>query len=715
MRLGAAVVGVGLLLAGSVVVMSPVVGGVTASVDLEPPEIDIDSLGDFATRSYVYGTDGTPLATLFGPENRQPVPLDAIPPTVVDAVLAVEDAAFWEHSGVNVAAIARALLSNVDAGGVSQGGSTITQQLVKNALLTSDITINRKIREAAMALELERLLSKEEILETYLNTVYFGAGSYGVQAAAETYFGKPVTDLGWGEGALLAALIANPSRFDPFNNPDAALRQRRIALDQIVGEGHLSAEQADELAATPLPEDRCADTVVVLPQCQVDQVAPSTGNYFVEDVRQQLLSDPRYGLGDTPQQRADRLYGGGLRITTTLDPAMQVAAEESVARVVPENSLGVTAALVSMDTESGAVRAMVGGPGYEAYRYNVVSHLPGRQTGSTFKTFVLLTALNQGAVPADSVDGGGSFPNPGGTPDPYPISGVGGSLTSITAGSSNGAYVRLGQIVGLRNVADTAERLGLRTDFGEFPISLPLGTLLTTPIDMASAFSAIANGGVRNPWHLIERIEDASGEVIYEHTPEPTRALTRQTACLATNVLTEVVRSGTATRARLPNQVAAGKTGTTEKNADAWFVGFTPYLTTAVWMGNPDENVSMANLGGVANFGGTYPAAVWRDFNVGYHESREPRDFPRCDPTRPGTKIDSAGQLATLGARPTTTLPPEDDPSSTSTTVRRPTTTRPQRPTITLPKTTTTRPTTTTLPTTTSTTEPPDTTIAPPG
>jgi penicillin-binding protein 1A len=681
-RLVAVVAAMGVVVAGSVVVLSPFASGAADAVDVEAPVIDLNEIGNFATRSYVYGADGTPLATLFGPENREPVSLDAVPETVVETILAVEDAEFWQHNGVNLAAIARALFSNLDSGGVSQGGSTITQQLVKNALLNSETTFNRKIREAALALELENQLSKEEILETYLNTVYFGAGSYGVQAAAETYFGKPVGDLDWGEGALLAGLIANPSLYDPFNNPEAAQQQRSIALDRLVAVGKLTADEADGYRDAPLPEDRCSgDNLVVLPQCQVDQVAPSTGNYFVEDVRQQLLTDPRYGLGDTPKERADALYGGGLRITTTLNPQLQEAAETAVRDTVPENSLGVTAAMVSVENATGAVRAMVGGPGYETYRYNITTQLPGRQTGSSYKSFVLLTALNQGAVPADSIAGGGSFPNPEGTPNPYNMPGAGGSLTSITAGSSNGAYIRLGQYVGLENVKGVTDRLGLRTDYTDFPISLPLGTLLTPPIDMASAFSAIANGGIRNPWYLVETITDADGVVLYQHAPAPERALTRQTSCLATQVLTEVVRSGTATRARLPNQVAAGKTGTTDKNADAWFTGFTPYLTTSVWMGNPDENVSMANLGGVANFGGTYPAAVWRAFNAVYHEDLEPRSFPTCASTRPGQFISSAGQLGRLGPLQVQRTEQEEE-TPTSSTVPRPTTTRVPRTTI---------------------------------
>lgn len=649
LRLTAAVVVTSVLVATAVVLLTPLAGGVAQAVDTESPVVDIDRLDDFAVRSYVYADDGSLLATLFGPENRQPVPLDEVPEPVVASILAVEDNEFWNHGGVNILAIGRALFRNVDSGGVAQGGSTITQQLVKNALLNSDTTLNRKTREAALALELERQVSKEEILETYLNTVYFGSGAYGVQAAAETYWGMQASELGWVEGSLLAGLIANPSRFDPFTNPDGAARQRTLALQRLVDVGEITTEEAEFIDSFPLPEQRCSDdNSVGLPQCNLDQVAPSTGNYFVEDVRQALLTDPRYGLGGTGTERAANLYGGGLRITTTLDPGLQVAAELTAAAGVPANDLGVTAAMVSIENDTGAVRAMVGGPGYEQYRYNVVSQLPGRQTGSTFKTFVLLTALTQGAVPSDSIAGGGSFPNPTGTPNPYNISGAGGTLTSLTAGSSNGGYVRLGQIVGLPEVGETAERMGLRTDFGDYPISLPLGTLLTTPMDMASAFSAIANDGVRNPWYLIEKVEDADGNVLYQHEPEPSRALTRQVACLATSVLTEVVRSGTATRARLPGQVAAGKTGTTERNSDAWFVGFTPYLTTAVWMGNPDANVSMANLGGVANFGGTYPAALWREFNALYHAERPSVPFPTCERARPGIAVTSRDQFTVM-------------------------------------------------------------------
>jgi penicillin-binding protein 1A len=652
-----------LFIAGSAAALTPVVAGLADAIEVEPPSIDLEDLENYAVRSYVYADDGSLLATLFGPENRQPVELADVPDEVVAPILAVEDAEFWNHRGVNLRATARALLENVSEGEVVQGGSTITQQLVKNALLNDSPDLDRKTREAALAIELERRLDKESILETYLNTVYFGSGAYGVQAAAEIYWGKDVSELGWAEGALLAGIIVNPSRFDPTLNPDGASRQRSLALGRLVEVGELTQAEADAFDAAPLPTIRCVEgNFGTFDEACREQAFPNTGNYFVEDVRQALLDDPKFGLGDTPEQRAATLYGGGLRIDTTLDPGMQFAAEVAASEAVPPNDLGVTSAMVTVENATGAVRAMVGGPGYEEYRYNVASLDPGRQTGSSFKTFVLLSALEQGAVPLDTVAGGGSFPNPQGSPNPYNISGAGGTLTSITAGSSNGAYVRLGQIVGLENVGELAERLGMRTDFGDYPISLPLGTLLSTPLDMASAFSAIANEGLRNPWFMIKRVVGPDGEVLYEHEADPNRAITRQTACLATEALQAVVRSGTATRAQLPNQVAAGKTGTTERNADAWFVGFTPYLTTAVWMGNPDANVSMANLGGVANFGGTYPAQLWRDFNGAVHQSLEPRSFPQCDTVRRGRFINSSDDLNSSGRLSSRSREePEDD------------------------------------------------------
>jgi penicillin-binding protein 1A len=624
----ATIAAAGALLAGTVLAVAPQAHRIATATSSIPEEIDLAALDDFAVRSQVFAADGTVLAALHGPENREPVPIERVPRPVIDAILAVEDADFYHHRGVNFRSMARALFENVSAGAVEQGGSTITQQLVKNAMLTSDRDLDRKTKEIAYALRLERQLGKDEILEKYLNTVYFGAGAYGVQAAAETYWGVDVEQLGWPEAAMLAALIRNPVAYDPTLHPEQAYERRKLALERLVAEGRLTAEQADEYDSAPLPVRRCGNDVTKRPLSCGDAALPPPEDYFVEAVKQELLDDPR--LGATREERINAVFSGGLRIHTTLSPYAQFAAELAQATVIPANDKGITAALVAVDSHTGAVRALVGGPGFEAFKYDIATHPPGRQTGSAFKTFVLLTALEQGNLPFDTIYGGGSFANPGGTPDPYVISGAGGTLTSVTTASSNGAFVRLGQVVGLDKVVDLARRLGITGPLDPEVISMPLGTFETTPIEMASAYSSIPNGGVHEPYYLVERVEDRNGRVLFEHERSGRRVFSEKTACYATQILRQNVLSGTGTRARLPAQDAAGKTGTTEDHGDAWFVGFTPFLTTAVWMGNPDQRVPMQNLGGIANFGGTYPAMIWQRFNQTVHQGLPAVPFPDC-------------------------------------------------------------------------------------
>jgi penicillin-binding protein 1A len=643
-RLLAVVASIGVVVAGSVVAVSSPLADLREAQGVSEPELDLARLDEVATRSYVYGADGSLVAGIIGVENRAPVTLAQVPQPVVAAILAVEDDDFYEHGGVNLRATARALLENVSEGGVVQGGSTITQQLVKNAYLDPERQIDRKVDEAAMAIRLEEQLSKDEILEHYLNTIYFGNGAYGVQAAAETYWGVDVGALGWAEGAMLAALISNPSANDPIANPETARRQRESALERLVQTGHLTPDESRWVGVVPLPEEHCGDGDPepppypgAPPVCGAVNIPPPE-SYFVEDVKQALLNDPRYGTGATLEERTSSVFDGGLRIYTTLDPAAQRSAEEAIGQVVPDTGGRIYTALAAVDSRTGAVRAMVGGPGYEEWQFNIATHPPGSQVGSSFKTFTLLTALEAGAVPADTVDGATSFRNPGGEPDPYPVKGKGGSLTSVTASSSNAAYVRLSLIYGRDEVAQMARRLGITTPIGE-TLNMTLGVSTVTPLEMASAYSAIPNGGLREPSYLIERVEDAAGNVLYQHLPSATRAVTTQTACLAAEVLEANVKSGTGTRAQLDRQPAAGKTGTTDDNYDAWFVGFTPYLTTAVWMGDPRRETSMSNVGGVANYGGTYPAMVWGDFNERFHGGLDPQPFPECESTRRGTRL----------------------------------------------------------------------------
>jgi penicillin-binding protein 1A len=649
------IVAAGAVLAGAVVVAGPQVASVATAGSGVPEPLDLASVDGYAVRSQVFAADGSVLATLHGVENRSPVTLDRVPQPVVQSILAVEDAEFYEHRGINARALARALVENVAAGGVEQGGSTITQQLVKNALLSNERSLERKTKEAVLALRLEEELTKDQILETYLNTVYFGSGAYGVQAAAETYWGKNIEELSWAEGALLAALISNPALYDPTLYPERALEQRRIALDRLVSLEYLSREEADFIGLFPLPTVRCG-TGPDRPASCGDVELPPADSYFVEYVKLQLLDDPR--LGATYAERYNAVFGGGLRIHTTLDPAAQAAAEVAHDEETPSNDVGVTSAFVAVEQSTGAVRALVGGADFAIDKFDIATTAPGRQTGSTFKTFVLLEALEQGALPNDSVSGTITMTDPG-TLEPYTVTGVGGTLQSVLSASSNAAFVRLNQVVGPEKVVELGRRMGLTLDdTAQKKPSLPLGVSDTTPLQMATAYGAIPNGGIENPSYFVDRVEDRNGNVLFSHQPAGSRVVSAQTACLATEILVGNVQGGTGRNAQLPDQVAGGKTGTTTGPTDVWFVGFTPYLTTAVWMGNPKEGgtartdssgrtigggTSLSQLPGRQAWGSTYPAAIWQRFNELYHQDKPPLPFPTCEPpTRGGRPLSGA-------------------------------------------------------------------------
>ncbi len=691
--------GVGLALVA--VALTPAARQLQQAGSSESSTID---LGPLDQRSYVYASDGSLLATLRADVDRQPVALADIPADVVDAVLAVEDVEFFRHRGVNLRATLRALVTNVDSGATVQGGSTITQQLVKNELVGSERTLDRKVREAILASRLEEEMTKEQILERYLNTVYFGNGAYGVQAAAETYFGTSVGDLDIAQSAFLAGMIANPSAFDPLRHPDASRARRDLALRRLASYGRLTPEQVTYLEGAALPSE-------------IRQVLPQPNTYFVEEVKQQLLRDPR--LGDTPDERYYAVFRGGLRIYTTLDPRAQqlaTAARDDVLREVappgsptatvpldPNPATGeprvATGAVVSVEPRSGAIRAMVGGAGFRDSQFNVTTQ-GLRSGGSTFKVFVLMALLENGYVPNDSVNGAGpcSFTGIRGlSPDPYRVEnfgnshGGGGTILQQTLRSSNCAYVRLGQIVGTKKVAAQARKMGITTPL--LPVvSMPLGTQEVFPLDMAAAFASIANDGVFNPPYYVDRVEDRDGTVIFEHRANPRRASAPESARLAADVLVRNVESGTGTRARIPGQHAAGKTGTAQNSGNGWFVGFTPYLSTAVWIGSTADNFEV-RIRGTGITGGSYPAEIWGRYMRAWHKGLPDRTFKAPDATRPGTylrleqAIDASG-----GSGPATTAPgaTSSTTGSTSTTdgtstTEGPTTTDPGSTTTTAP------------------------------
>jgi penicillin-binding protein 1A len=646
----------------------------------EAPRVEFDEL---AQTSSVYAADGTYLGDLEGVEDRETVPLSEISEKTVKAILAVEDADFYEHRGVNARAVARALIENVSSGSIRQGGSTITQQLVKLIVTGDDRQVaDRKFTEAVLAMRVEEQYTKDQILEQYLNTVYFGGGAYGVQKAAQLYFGKDARDLDWAESAMLAAVIRNPVSYDPTRNPELAQRRRHIALERMAEENLITDEQVVEYSGAPLPTTR--------------QAPEEPKSYFLEEVKQRLLADPR--LGETPEDRAERLYAGGLRIYTTIDLEAQAEAERAIDEVlgpIKDDPRGFTAALAAVEPGTGAVRALVGGPGFDKFKFNIATQ-KGRPTGSSFKVFVLTAALEAGYVPNDTVSGSGpcTFPNPGGSPDPYRAEnfgnsgGGGGTITSQTLRSSNCAYLRLGQIVGLPNVVAAAKALGvtaqLTDEGGSIPLSLPLGVKDITPLDMATAYSTLANDGLRVDPIFVTKVLDRDGNVVLENTPQPQRAVSVQTARLATDVLEQNVQKGTGTRAKLPRQPAAGKTGTAQDSRDAWFVGYTPYLSTAVWMGRPEggppELAEMRNVGGVGSVtGGSYPARIWGAFNTDYHEGREVREFTEPEKTRSGKALRTReDQERARRAATTTTAAPDGSTPPTGDTTAPPATAAPE-------------------------------------
>ncbi|MGH9276484.1 MAG: transglycosylase domain-containing protein [Acidimicrobiales bacterium] len=592
----------GALVTTAIVVLTLTIGILAPRVATTAPAPQL-TFPPLATRSVVYASDGTALAVLHSEEDRVLVPIDQMPGHVTQAVLDAEDERFFEHSGLDARAIVRAATRNLEAARVVEGGSTITQQLVKIEFLTSTKDLDRKLKEAALALRLERQLTKTEILDRYLNRVYFGNGAYGIQAAAQHYYRENVQALTLPQAVLLAGLIREPAGADPFTNPDEARGRRDSLADRMYVLGHITAEQAAEVKADPLPTRPPHDP-------------PRSSDYFAEHVKQQLLQAD--WLGDTPEARVDRLFEGGLSIYTTLEPRAQDLAQASIDSIVPSDPRGFTASLVSVEPATGAVRALVGGPNFQDTKFNLATD-GGRQVGSAFKVFTLTAALESGVLPVDTISGAQPCPidNAGGGAPVWSPSNVEGqaagtlTVAEATIRSVNCAYARLIKLVGPQKVVDVAHRMGITSALGAH-LSLTLGSEPVTPLQMASAYATLANDGVQRAPYFVERVVGPDGAELYRHMDEPEQAISAEHARIVTDVLTQVVASGTATAAAVPDRPVAGKTGSTDENADAWFVGFTPQLATAVWMGAPEARVSMYNVGRFPRvYGGTYPAMVF--------------------------------------------------------------------------------------------------------
>lgn len=561
-----------------------------------------------AQTSQIYAADGTTLASLHAVENREVVAITEMAQTARKSVVAIEDPSFYDHEGVDYKAIGRALVRNVQAGEPSQGGSTITQQYVKNTLVGNERTFERKMHEASLALQIEKSYSKDEILGLYMNTVYFGRGAYGMQAAANVYFKKRASELRLGEAALLAGMIQSPATFDPYVDLNACMKRRERVFEQLVKTGAYSKAEVD--AARD-------EGVILAPFTELDRFqAP----YFVDFVRQWILNDPQFG--DTPSRRADLLYSGGLRIETTLLPAVQAAAEAAVGQVLFKHD-DPYAALVAVDPRTGAVRAMVGGRDYFSSedpksKFNLATQ-SRRQPGSSFKPFVLATALSNGIDESKVYRGGAqiSIPIPGG--ETWEVKNFDGhgygpmSVRQATTFSVNVVYAQMMKELGPTRVVATAHKMGITSDI-KAVYAVGLGSEEVSPFEMAGAYQTLANNGQHIAPYGVSRITNSRGEIIFEADTKPTKALDPAVAAKETDILEDVMKQGTGVDARI-GRPAAGKTGTSENNADAWFVGYTPDLVASIWVGFPTGQVPMKPpTTRETVLGGTWPARIWQQF-----------------------------------------------------------------------------------------------------
>jgi penicillin-binding protein 1A len=561
------------------------------------------------------------LAILRGQQARIVVGSNQISPWMKHAIVAIEDKRFYEHRGVDLRGMARAVWADITNHGTVQGGSTITQQFVKNTYLTSQKTIARKLVEAALAWQLEQKWKKDRILTAYLNTVYFGNGAYGVQQAAKIYFHHGAASMKPAEAALLAGIPEDPSLYDPVAHPAAAKARRNVVLQQLYAQEYLTQSQYENAVVAPMPDP----SKVSLPSTQ-GTAAP----YFANYVKDQLVH--RYGTRTA--------YGGGLKVTTTLDMDLQKIAQQAIASVLPPNGTNPSAALVAIDTEHnpGAVLAMVGGANYHKNQFNLATQ-GERQPGSSFKPFVLATALRDNIAPSSILTSSKRVTiNAGGrlwTVNNYEGEALGPiDLTKAIAASDNSVFSQLTAIVGPRAVAKTAKELGILTPLqGYFAIGL--GAEPATPLDMARAYTAFADGGKRIDGSVFGNQPRAVESVTVDgktqtNQPVPRQVLSSTQTEVIDQMLQGVVQGGTGTAAAIPGRQVAGKTGTTENYGDAWFVGFTPQLVAAVWVGYPDKLVPMTyQFHGHPVAGGTFPALIWKAFMTKAleHMKAEPQDF----------------------------------------------------------------------------------------
>lgn len=563
-----------------------------------------------AVSSQVFDSQGKLITTLHSDQNRLPIDINKVPKNLQNAFIAAEDNRFYDHIGVDPIGILRAVVTNLTNRGIAQGGSTITQQLAKNAFLSQDQTLKRKIQEAILALELERKYSKKEILEMYMNQIYFGHGAYGIQTAAHTYFGKDVGDLTLAECAMIAGLPKSPNYYSSSVNEATA--RKNVVVGQMEKYGYITPSQAEEAkkASLDIKQKSTSNTT--------DETA-----YFIDYVTQEIAQ--KYG--------DDALYKDGLKIYTTLDTDKQHAAVQAM-RHLPEthtDDQGLTqpqGAIISIDPKTGHILAMVGGRGQDSFNR---ASMAVRQPGSAFKPFVYMTAMEHDMTP-DTIMEDKKVEYGGWSPHNADNSYQGRMpLWKALALSVNTVAVQLADKVGPSNVIANAKKLGITTLVEDGSpnddnlASAALGGLTkgVTPLEMAAAYGAFANKGVYIKPTAIVKILDRNGNVLEDNSSDvqKTQVMSEKTAYEMTSMLEGVITRGTGTAASI-GRPAAGKTGTTDDNHDAWFIGYTPDIVTAVWVGDDTGSQSLGEI-----YGGTVPAQIWHDYMASAVSGTSADDF----------------------------------------------------------------------------------------
>lgn len=583
-----------------------------------PPNMDETLIPDAA--SQFYDINGNVIYTTLSEERRIPVTIDKIPKHVQQAFIAIEDNRFYEHSGIDYRGTARALVSTL-SGREVQGGSTITQQLAKNAFLTQERSIVRKIKEAFIAKELEHKYTKDEILTMYLNQIYFGQGAYGIESASMYYFGKHVQNLDVAEAATLAAIPKSPNYYNPFENPKESKSRQELVIDQMVKYGFISADSATKAKAKKL----------VYSTSHKQKNNPR--GYFFDMISQKVIAE----VG------ADALYKGGLKIYTTLDMDMQIAAEKAMHHLPSYYTDGnkltqPQMALAAVDPKTGYVKAMIGGRGQDKFNR---ATLAVRQPGSAFKPFVYLTAMQNGFTPASIIEDKEEEFAKGWKPQNSDMQWHGKvSLRTALKRSFNVPTIKLAREVGVDKIVANVEKMGISTlvDSGAYSdvnLAMALGGLSkgVNPLEMASAYGVFATNGLYSKPIALLKIVDREGKVLYQAKTQTKRVVDAASAYLTTNMLQDVLVSGTAGGMGI-GRPAAGKTGTTDTYIDAWFVGYTPDLSTAVWVGD-DNNKPMQRM-----YGSGAPLSIWHEFMINALAST-----PRTGFSNPGVVVPAEPEI----------------------------------------------------------------------